>query len=161
VTTLAKNPGNTLGRKYTLGEAPCKGEGCGKITRSKHMTKADHPNTVVRMGRGLCNRCYEAVMAAERATLTELKYPLLQCTVDGCDAVTRSPKDNAALAPGTRRRVSHGRCSECYKTSHAQVPAEAFAKAQSELEAFLAARQKRQEAAARRQQMAQRFGLAS
>lgn len=159
MTTLPKKPGNTLGLKYTLGEAPCKS--CQRMTRSKHMTKAEHPGTVVRMGRGMCNRCYEQVMAEERQELTELKYPILKCSVDGCEAMTRSPKDNAALAPGTRRRVSHGRCTECYKTSHAQVPAEAFAKAQSELDAFLAARRRRAEMARRRQDAAQAFRRAS
>jgi hypothetical protein len=114
------------------------------------------------MGRGLCNRCYEKAMAEERSRLTELRYPLLPCTVEGCEAITRSPKDNAALAPGTRRRVSHGRCTECYKTSHIDVPAEAFVKAQAELDGFLAARRRRAEqAAARRPVMGQRFRAAS
>lgn len=106
--------------KYTKGEALCKG-GCRRMTRSAYMNKADHPNTVVRKGRGLCNRCYEQVTAVERKQLTELKFPLLPCTSDGCDVMTRSPKDNGDLAPGTRRRVSGGRCTECYKAQHVKI----------------------------------------
>jgi len=128
------------------------------------MKRADHPHTVVRQGRGMCNPCYQAVLAVERAELTELKYPLLQCTADGCEAMTRSPKDNAALAPGTRRRVSYGRCTECYykgPNAEVRVSRKQVEAARTELDVFLAARQKRQAAAARRRQMAQRFGLAS
>jgi hypothetical protein len=113
------------------------------------------------MGRGLCNRCYEKAMAEERSQLTELKYPILKCSVDGCEAMTRSPKDNAALAPGTRRRISHGQCSECYKSMRINVPDERVQAAKSELDSFLAARARRAEAAARRPVIGQRFRAAS
>ena len=144
---------------YRKGAVKCEAPTCTNITRSKHASREDYPGTLVRMGRGLCNRCYETVMAEERSQLTELKYPLLPCTVEGCDAMTRSPKDNPALAPGTRRRISHGRCTECYKQQ--QIPAEKVEAVRTELDAFLVARQKRQAVAERRQAVAQQLRRAS
>lgn len=151
MTTLPKKPGPTPGSRYTKGLAPC--QKCQRTTRSAHMDKAEHPGTIVRKGRGLCATCHSLVMLEERSTLTELRYPILQCTADGCEVMTRSTMEKAELAPGTRRRVSKGRCSECYKT--ARVRPERVQAAKTELDAFLAARRAR---AARQQR---RVGVAA
>ena len=141
--------GPAKGQKYTMGEAVCAGT-CGRMTRSKHMTAAEHPNTVTRRGHGMCSPCYQPILDAQRDSRTELKYPILPCTAKGCTAMTRSTRDSAELAPGTRRRVSKGRCSECVKKLGADIPEAQFRVVQSELEGFLAARRRRAEKQARR-----------
>lgn len=134
---------------YRKGIVKCAADDCDRMTRSNRSRKADHPGTFVRTGRGLCPRHYVRVTAQERGERNELRYPVLPCT--GCGHPTRSTVDKPDLAPGTRRRVSHGRCTECVKAGRVVVPAEKVAAAQSELDSFLAARKRRVDAAARRQ----------
>ena len=143
---------------YRKGAVKCAADDCDRMTRSAHASKADYPGTFVRKGRGLCPKHYVRVIDQERGQRTELRYPILPCT--GCEHPTRSTVDKAVLAPGTRRRISRGRCTECVKAGREAVPAEKVEAVRSELDAFLAARKLRAEAAARRQGAA-RFRVAS
>lgn len=120
MTTLPNKPPANLGKKYIRGTAPCTG-GCGRMTRSTHMKVADHPGTLQRSRNGLCIACVRPDRKAARDTAPALKLPILECTAPNCDALTRSTVDNPDLAPGTRRRLSGGLCSECYKNREEQV----------------------------------------
>lgn len=142
MSTLLKNSGSTRGAKYTMGESPCAGT-CGRMTRSKHMKAAEHPGTVQRSGMGMCGKCYAPILAEQRKQTGVLRFPILKCVTPDCEAMTRSTAENPALAPNTRRRVSGGQCTECYKKNGKPADESAVRVVRTELDAFLAARRAR------------------
>lgn len=88
---------------------------CGRMTRSSHQKKKDHPDTVARVGDGgKCRWC----MNHPDGDLTppKPKSPALRgihLCLGSCGRMTRHGKTRVADAPDTVTRAKDGKCGWC------------------------------------------------